>query len=464
VSWLQNNIVLPLFERDRHWGLGRRLREFARFDKLPEARQREYQAAQIKRLLTHAYESVPLYREAFEKAGAHPRDWEMGRPIPLPLTSRETVREDAQRMISNKFPPEQLRKAITGGTTSTPVILQRDVEGQRDKLAMQYHLNRWFGFDQGDKMMAVWGAQRDLELNPSWRWRIYEERILRQIPAPAGQIGDEVFERFLQRLNSYKPKVLFGYSVAMTRFAEYVAAKKAPHHEPKLAIVTAEPATEADKRSIAAAFGCEVTEQYGSREVGMVASECKRHDGLHFYPAGCFPEFEFLAMSPDGPMYRLIITDLLNYGMPLIRYDTGDCVLLHEGQCACGSWYPRVKAILGRVLDTLILADGSEIPGQAVACHMVGLTHNYRSITQVQVIQKAIDLICVKYVSRGGPDETNSELTRVSDGLSKVFPEPVRLDLVRVDDIPRAPSGKMRLCIREMEHPSVKRTATSGSA
>jgi phenylacetate-CoA ligase len=301
-------------------------------------------------------------------------------------------------------------------------------------------------------------------MNPSWRWKIYEEKILRQIPAPAGQISDEVFERFLQRMNSYKPEVLFGYSVTMARFAEYISAGSAPRHKPRLVIVTAEPASKADKLAIAAAFGCEVTEQYGSREVGMVASECEMHDGLHFYPAGCLPEFEYLANSPDGPMYRLIITDLLNYGMPLIRYDTGDCVLLDHAECPCGRWYPRVKAILGRVLDTLILADGSEIPGMAVAAHMMGLTHNYRSITQVQVIQKAMDLIRVKYVSRGTAEETQSELMRIRDGLAKVFPPPMEFDLVRVDDIPRAPSGKQRVCIREMEHPSARRTSTAAYA
>ena len=464
MSWLQNNVVLPLFERDRHRGLGNRLKKFERFDRLPEDAQRTYQSAQIRKLLLHAYETVPLYREAFKQAGSHPNDWKSGEPVPLPIISRETIRDDSQRMLSSNYLPKQLRTAITGGTTSMPVILKRDIEAQRNKLAMQYHLNRWFGFDQGDKMMAVWGAQRDLELDPSWRWKLYEEKIRRQIPAPAGQINDEVFARFLQRLNTYKPKVLFGYSVTMTRFAEYVAASNLPHHKPKLAIVTAEPASAADKFSIASAFGCEVTEQYGSREVGMVASECELHNGLHFYPAGCYPEFEYLAMSPDGPMYRLIITDLLNYGMPLIRYDTGDCVLLQEGSCACGRPFPRVKSILGRVLDTLVLADGSEVPGMAVAAHLMGLTHNYRCITQVQIIQKAMDLICVKYVSRGDAGETTSELERMRNGLSKVFPESVRIDLLRVDDIPRAPSGKLRLCIREMKHPSAKMTATSDPA
>lgn len=463
MSWLQNYVVLPLFEPDRHWGLGGRLKKFAQFDRLSESRQREEQAARTKRILTHAYATVPLYREAFENAGALPSDWEIGEPIPLPLTSRETVRLHADRMISNKFKPKQLRDAITGGTTSTPVILQRDVEGQRDKLALQYHLNRWFGYDQGDKMMAVWGAQRDLEMNPSWRWKIYEEKIRRQIPAPAGQISGEVFERFLQRLNAYKPKVLFGYSVTMTRFAEFVAAKNVPHHKPKLAIVTAEPVSDADKRTIGSAFECEVVEQYGSREVGMVASECELHDGLHFYPAACLPEFEFHSMTPDGPMHRLIITDLLNYGMPLLRYDTGDCVMLEEDDspCACGRWFPRVKTVLGRLLDTLILADGTEIPGLAVANNMLGLTHSFRFITQVQVIQKAMDLIDVKYVSRGDETENASELARVLEGLQRVFPIPMIFRFIRVDDIPRAASGKLRPCIREMPRPSGQETTAT---
>ncbi len=455
MSWLQNNVILPFIEPDRHKGLGGRLRKLEAFESLPSHEQRAEQARRVQAILQHAYETVPYYRNAFDSAGTTPADWRMGDPLPVPCTSRETIREFGDAMLSNKFPRESLHTAMTGGTTSTPVLLYRDTNGLRDKIALQYHLNRWMGYDQGDKVMMVWGAERDLEMNPSWRWKFYEQYLKGQIPAPAGQISDEVFELFMARLNKTRPKVLFGYSVTITSFARFLLKHgNGRYHTPEAVIITAEPVTPEDKVIIREAFRCPVTEQYGSREAGMIATECEHHQGLHFHPAGCFPEFEYHSTSSEGPLYRLIITDLMNYGMPLIRYDTGDCVILEEGECPCGRWYPRVKSVMGRIMDTLILPDGSEVPGLTVANQIIGLTHNFRFVTKIQVIQKTINHIQLRYVSSGTDAETEGELTRVRAALERVFRLPIKVEMVRVDDIPRAASGKLRLCISEVPRES----------
>jgi phenylacetate-CoA ligase len=83
---------------------------------------------------------------------------------------------------------------------------------------------------------------------------------------------------------------------------------------------------------------------------------------LHFHPWSSFVEFDPIAQSPDGPVYRLLITDLLNYGQPFIRFDTGDCVTLTEQSCSCGRWFPLVGKILGRLEQGAIVANGAVVP------------------------------------------------------------------------------------------------------
>jgi phenylacetate-CoA ligase len=451
VSWLHNNILLPVLERERHRGLGARLRRLQQFEAMPEARQRAEQAVRVSRILQHAYETVPFYRQEFEAMGSHPRDWKPGQPVPLPITGREHLRDRQAEMISTLFKPEDLRTASTGGTTSTPVQLKRNLEGLRDKTALQYQLNRWAGYDQGDRTLLVWGMESDLSRNPSWRRRLYDETVMGRIPAPAGQINQQVLENFRDRMNHYRPKVVFGYGVTMSLLAEFLLESGGLEHQPKIAIVTAEAISRKQKNLIEKAFGCRVTEHYGSREVGMVASECEQHDGLHFHPAGCLVELRYEGDVKEGPMYRLILTDLLNYGLPLLRYDTGDNVLLADGECPCGRWFPRVKSILGRAMDTFILADGSEIPGLSLNNNIIDLMHGFRYVVQLQVIQKTVDFVQLVYVTVGDEAQTAQELALVREALQNVFKVPLQSELVRVDNIPRARSGKLRMCISEVK-------------
>jgi phenylacetate-CoA ligase len=451
MAWIHNNLFLPLLEPERHKGLGQRLRALERFEASSPKHQREAQAESVRRLLDHAYRTTPYYRALFDQQDAHPSDWKEGSPIPVPVLTRDLIRSHEDDLRSRRYSADELRAAATGGTTSTPVRLWRDVEALRQKTALQYHLNRLTNFDQGDSVLMIWGAERDLELNPSWRWRLYENRILRRIPAAAGEVSASIFKSFLDRLNRHRPKVLYGYGVTVARFADFVRTTSTNWHRPSVVIITAEVVTHSERQCIEETFGCQVTEQYGSRDVGMVASECHLHSGVHFHPAGCLVEFAFAGMTPDGPMHHLLVTDLLNYGMPLIRYDTGDCVIVDEAKCACGLWYPKVKTVLGRAMDNFLLPDGREVPGITLATRMVGMKSALRHITQVQFVQKAIDHLLVRYAARGTETDIQGELSRLGDVIRDVLNSKPMLTFDRVLEIPRERSGKQRLCISEVK-------------
>jgi phenylacetate-CoA ligase len=456
MSWIHNNFILPILEPERHRGLGRRLRALEQFETLSAEHQKAIQAQSVARLLSHAYSSVPYYRRISDEAGFYPSSWKPGEPIPLPLLDKEIIRVQEDQLISRRYSANDLRSARTGGTTSTPVQFWRDVNALREKTALQFHLNRWSGFDQGDSILMVWGAERDLELNPGWRWKFYEQVLMRRIPAAAGQISASIFQGFLDRLNHHRPKVLYGYGVTLARFAEFVRDSNVQHHKPRVIITTAEAITPLERECIELTFGCKATDQYGSRDVGMIGSECEHHSGLHFHPAGCLTEFEYAGMTSDGPMHRLIVTDLLNYGMPLIRYDTGDCVIVDPAPCPCGRFFPRVKAILGRASDNFVLADGTEVPGNTFATKLALLANGFRHITQLQVIQKEMDRVVLLYAANGNPSAIGQELSRVREALQDMVKVTMHCTMTQVPEIRREASGKLRFCISEVNHHSIR--------
>lgn len=452
MSFFHTHFVMPLAEPDRHAGLGRRLRAIRRFERLGEKAQREEQQQRLRRILQHAYDTVPFHRQRFDDAGFDPSQASIDHPLPLPVLTRDDLRGAGAGLLSTSYKPEELHRAGSSGTTSTPIQFYRDTEALRNKTALQLQLNSWSGYRAGDSVLMLWGAHRDLAMEPSWRWRLYEQRLMRIIPAPSGIISGEILERFRERYEKHKPKVLYAYSTVLAAFAAYLL-KHGMEHKPAVIIATAEVMNDENRRLIESVFGVPVTMHYGSREVGMIASECSAHAGLHFHPWSSYAEFDPIGNTTDGPAYRLLITDLVNFGQPFLRYDTGDCVTLREQRCACGRWFPLVDKVLGRVCEGIVMADGGIIPGITLGTQMAQMGHTFRSIAQVQFVQKSVEHIHLRYAVKEDPRFQQQELDSIRTAINALMNTPMKWSVEQVADIPRERSGKIRLCISEIPPP-----------
>jgi phenylacetate-CoA ligase len=450
MSLFHTHLLLPLAERDRYSGLPGRLRQIRKFERMSEQDQREVQQQRLRRLLEHAYATVPYYRKQFDDANFRPSDARTDQPLPLPLLTRDQLRSEGTNLVSTAFSTSQLRMSATGGTTSAAVRFQRDLEGLRNKLALNMQLNHWAEYQVGDPVMTLWGAHRDLAMEPGWRWRLYEQKFLHRIPAPSGMINEEILERFRIRYEKMRPKVLYGYSTVLAAFALYLK-ESGLRHRPKVVIATAEAMGYENRKLVESVFGSTIYMHYGSRDIGMVSAECSKHEGMHFHPWATHVEFDPIGQTPNGPTYRLLITDLLNYGQPFIRYDTGDCVTLTEKQCSCGRWFPLVCEVLGRVADGFVLADGSILPG----LHLTdAVKEDFRAILKVQFIQKNLDHIHLRYVIKKGEPSEAEELRSICTTVDSMMNQRLHWTLEEMSDIPRERSGKLRLCLSEVTAPN----------
>ena len=89
---LHTHFILPLTEPERHAGLPGRLRQIKKFERMSERQQRKVQQDRLRKLLEHAYTTVPFYRRQFDSAGFHPREARVDHPLPLPVLTREDLR------------------------------------------------------------------------------------------------------------------------------------------------------------------------------------------------------------------------------------------------------------------------------------------------------------------------------------------------------------------------------------
>ncbi len=387
MSWLHTHIVMPFSEPDRCSGLPSRLRAIRRFERMPEKAQRMEQQARLQRLLEHAQETVPYYRQLFKRAGFDPSQARTDRPLPLPALTREHLRTVSNSLLSTACAPEKRRIAASSGTTRAPIRFYRDVEGVRDKVALKLTLDERSGFYAGDSAMMLWGASSSMSRESNWKWRMYEGVFMRQTPPPPGIIEQPVLERWRWRLEKQRPKVIYGRATVLAIFAAYLQ-ERATRHRPQTVIATAEVLSTSHRKLISSVFGSTPFNFYGSRDIGMVAAECSEHEGLHFHPWGSHVEFDPIGESPDGTIYRLLVTDLLNYAQPFILYDTGDCVTLTEQSCSCGRWFPLVRQVIGRVVEGGVQANGMAVPNITFIDRSNPIQQPYLPVPQVRTVRK----------------------------------------------------------------------------
>jgi phenylacetate-CoA ligase len=245
----------------------------------------------------------------------------------------------------------------------------------------------------GDKVFYLWGAVSDFASNPSWRWRAYERYLMRRVWAPTSLFNEQVLAGYLEQLNHFQPRVIYAYPTPLALFCEFLRDAGKPFHRPATAICTAEPLLAEQRDLIESTLQCRVFELYGSREFGMIAGDCE-HGKLHLNPFAAYVEFIPMEGATDG-LCELVVTDLLNYGMPLIRYRINDCAVPITEKCPCGRGYAVLGAVSGRTADNFKLPSGNVVPGVSLTNRVI---KTCPGLKKIQIVQDSLSEFRVRYV------------------------------------------------------------------
>lgn len=165
----------------------------------------------------------------------------------------------------------------------------------------------------------------------------------------------------VEQLNEWQPEFLSSYPSMLSVLAGEQEAGRL-RLSPTSLWCGGENLDDFQRQRIETVFGCPIIEDYGASEAMNMAFGC-HHGKLHINTDWFIlePVDEHGQPVPAGtPSVTTLVTNLANRVQPLIRYDIGDSITLHEEACGCGNPLPTLS-VEGRSDDTLWLQnDGQE--------------------------------------------------------------------------------------------------------
>ena len=434
-SGVLENRLLPWYYKTRGRAYGERRAFLEGSQWWSRERLLEFQWAELRKLLTHVYASVPYYRKKYAAAGIALEDIRTFEDFSrLPPLTREEVNTCGAELLSAGYSGKKISHA-TGGSSGVPTRFQISLESYDWRLAASARAYSWSGSRVGEKTLYLWGAAVG-KVSRYKAWKLAAYRFLRRdLVFSTFQQTDDLWSRVLEGIHRFRPRYVVGYVSSLEEFGRYLLAKNLRLDGIEAVVAAAEPVFDPTRELVRAAYGAPLFNTYGSREFMSIAGECEQHNGLHIHAENIVLE----TAGPGPAEFR--VTDLHNYAMPFVRYEIGDVGMLSDRACPCGRGLPLVENIEGRLLDALRTRDGRVVPGE-------WFPHVMKDIPEVrefQVEQKSLEEIRVYTVLSAPLSERSRDL--IGTEIAKVFGTDAAIRLQAVDSIPKRPSGKRRVTI-----------------
>lgn len=434
--------------RDGVSGSGPAFRAFQRDARRSRQEMQDHASRMLAAQIAHARATVPYYSAAWagiELPSGKLTSADLER---LPLLNKSVIRDRAEELKSTDPTVGPLAVDYTGGTTGTQVSFYRDHQCRLQRIGRQRAVLDACGYVRGMRRALVWGAKADLGggARQSLRARL-RQFASAQIILPSIVMTEGEMAGYAERMRAFRPEVLYGYPNALTQFAEYIAGTRNQIGGIHTIITTAERLSEKQRRTLHEVFGGEVFNMYASREYGCVGFECSRHEGLHIDTGSvCVEILRDGRPVPEGEVGEIVVTDLLNRGMPLVRSATGDQASLNLKPCECGSPFPRLGHLDGRTADVVVRPDGARVMGLM----LTDLFWNHPHLRFVQFVQQengALDVNVVATETLSG--ESRNEIERE---VRTLVGEEMPVKIIQLPEIERNPrSGKFQEVINRMK-------------
>lgn len=349
----------------------------------------------------------------------------------LPILRKADVITRLPELLARGHDPQTTPVGHTGGSTGKPLAFYYDEtkhELMRAGMMRSYMLSGW---RPGQKILNFWGARQDTVSGGVFGGEHLDEWIAAEKTLPAHEIDAAKLDGWARFIRRYRPVLLQGYASILAALARHVLDSKLVIPASVIGVYsTAEILTDAMRETMEAAFGCKVFNQYGSREIPNIASEC-RHGRMHV-----FTDMVWLESVDE----RLLVTSLTNRLMPMIRYENGDSGRLLEGACTCGLPFPLMEMGVCRSNDFILAPGGRRLHPAFFNRLLYGQTQ----VEAYQFVQEAAGSVKLRLTGRP-PDEARAEQMKRA-----VAAEGLTLEIETVPEIERTISGKHRFVISRL--------------
>jgi phenylacetate-CoA ligase len=403
-----------------------------------------YQNDRLRVLIRHAFENVPFYREMFKKMGLDPHDIRKTEDLArIPILSKNIVRENIKngKMIAGNIPDRRMIRSASSGSTGEPLQYFVTKYSYSFNIAANLRGWGWMGYKLGDRYIK-------LSQNPRKTGKRIQDYFNNCFYLFFQNLSDGNFKAVSEQLTHYSPDYLRGYPDVLFLWARYMKLRKMVVPRIKALNTTGNVLYPEMRKMIEETFQTPVFDSYAC-EGGANVFECPTHLGYHSSMEYAISEILPRAAEwPDSKQKRigiLVTTDLHNYAVPLIRYNTQDVLEISDGECACGRKLLPIRGIQGRISDVLVTPKNQYL----IVHNFTGFFEWIPSVEQFQIRQVSSEkLRFLLKVNSVYSQRIEKEILRYWKHYTGYCME---IEILLVDEIPLTDSGKRRFLIRECE-------------
>ncbi|TCS44117.1 phenylacetate--CoA ligase family protein [Reinekea marinisedimentorum] len=424
--WLQNVLVTGYGYKQSRIRYHTRLPSdyFASQKELSSTESNECRNEALKSLLTYAVRHVPFYRKLYQ-GNKFSIDKIVASDLPniLPVINKKIVRDNLESFISDEYRKKDLLAHHTSGTTGSPGTYFCTKQERAVNFDQFRSILLKNGCDYRDKSATFAGRmvggnkQHQIGNIDCYNKTLYLSSY---------GINSRTVAHYINWLNRYQPKYIDSYPSSL--YSLVVLAKEAGvklNFSPQFIVTSSETLSPEHRLVIADFFDTKLIDHYGSTE--MVFNCWSDGSDYYHFDETYVPEF----LNRTGDVAELVATPLFLKAMPLIRYTTGDKVVVSRDG--------HITEFIGRMDDVLITPSGNRIG------RLDPIFKGLAGIREAQIEQVAKDSVVIRVVK--GVGFNLAEELRLIENLSARLNNEMAVNVEYIESIKRTSNGKFKAVI-----------------
>ncbi len=445
------NIIISIYgyywkERRLGGGFRKHLSEFKNRETNTKEEWDLYQTIELRKLLVHAFTTVPFYKELYSKNGFSLEDFknfQLSDMKRLPYLEKEELRKFGKTTLLSSKKKKGSFFASSGSTGKPVSIYISKSFHQLWSAAYEVRVRNWAGVTSKMARGMIGGRRIIQNKNanaPYYRYNIFE----RQTYFSAYYINENTAENYLKGMKVNGVEYMVGYAMSNYLLATIINKQKLIVPKLKAVLTSSEVLTTVMRSTIEKAYQCKVYDAYSGVEACGLISENKEGDFLFSPDTGIMEVVDEKGTKVNnGETGEVIATGLLNYDQPLIRYRIGDRIKISENQVTkSGLEMLKIDKVDGRVEDVILAKDGSKM----VRFHSLFIDIEY--LIAAQVVQESIDNIHINLVVEKDFNTSNEII--ISQRLTSQLGD-VDVCYFYLPEIPKNKNGKFQAVISNLK-------------
>lgn len=296
----------------------------------------------INTLLKHAVNNTDFYKPYADKCF-----------FEFPVINKQIILDNYNKFTDKNY-DKNIHYMHTSGSTGKKFTIQQDSNKRSRVIAELMYFYEKGHYNLGEKLLYVGTFPEGNSKLKKIKTNITEIDMK--------QINDEILDSVIEEINRGKYKSILSYTAFHNELLMYIANNDVtvnPQNGLKSIFTNASYCPIQTKIKLEEIFKVPIIDRYSNQECGVLAQTKSTKSSFVVNTASYY--IEILKIDSDEPaseneLGRIVVTDLYNYNMPLIRYDTGDLAVYQKKSDGLG--IEIIKEVHGRVVQSIPIQEG----------------------------------------------------------------------------------------------------------